>query len=368
MGGGPYKEHILVALPVNEPTTEIEKLKARFPGVEVVYAQAGADGIPVELYKPATILFTLFGYRSQALPPNPHVDAPNLKYVHFYSAGVNFAVNHPIYTHTSIPLTSANGVHGPQISEWLIMTRLAAARNYDALHDAQRDHVWAKTAYHDKSFSNYQDQVSQRVGVLGYGAIGRQTARVAVNMGMTVVAYTASPKTTPESRRDDGFIVPGTGDPDGSYPSEWYSGTDKASLHRFLAADLDWVVVSVPLTPATKHLLGHEEFKILSKRNAFISNISRGDIIDQDALIEAVKKPEKGGKGWLRGAALDVTSPEPLPSESELWDLDGVTITPHISGLTTRYTERCFEILSLNIERREKGEKLINEVNRKRGY
>ena len=121
---------------------------------------------------------------------------------------------------------------------------------------------------------SYRDQAGQRVGVLGYGSIGRQTARVAHAMGMTVVAYTASPKDTPEKRRDTGYIVPGTGDPDGSIPTVWYSGTDKASLHRFLGADLDWVVVSVPLTPATKHLLGRDEFKVLSKRNAFVSNIS----------------------------------------------------------------------------------------------
>ena len=248
------------------------------------------------------------------------------------------------------------------------MTRLTAARGYNELYERQKEHTWAKAQYTNAAFQAYHDQQGQRVGILGYGAIGRQTARVANAMGMDVIAYTATPKDTPEKRRDVGYIVPGTGDREGTIPSAWYSGTDKASLRNFLGADIDWLVVTVPLTPATKHFLGRDEFEVLSKRKAFVSNVSRGDIVDQSALIEAVKKPENGGKGWLRGAALDVATPEPLPSDSELWDLENVTITPHISGLDSRYTERCFEILSLNLERRDKGEPLINEINRKAGY
>ncbi|KAK6416591.1 hypothetical protein LTR95_017443, partial [Oleoguttula sp. CCFEE 5521] len=138
--------------------------------------------------------------------------------------------------------------------------------------------------------------------------------------------YTATPKDTPEKRRDPGFIVPGTGDAEGEVPSAWYSGLDKESLHEFLKQDIDWLLVSVPLTKETTHFLGKKEFEILSqggKRPAFVTNIARGAIIDQPALIEALKN------GTLAGAALDVTDPEPLPEDSELWDLDNVIVTPH---------------------------------------
>src|SRR5215471_4549871 len=125
-------------------------------------------------------------------------------------------------------------------------------------------------------------------------------------MGMTVHAYTFSPRPTPESRRDTGYVIPNTGDPGGTLPSSWHSGSDKASLHAFLSQNLDHVLVSVPLTPSTTNLLGAEEFALLSRsctsrgRRPFVTNIARGKVIDQDALIESLKS------GELSGAAVDV--------------------------------------------------------------
>lgn len=112
----------------------------------------------------------------------------------------------------------------------------------------------------------------------------------------------------------------------------------------------------------THHFLSTAEFEVLSKKKTFVSNIARGQIIDQEALITALRKEQ------IRGAALDVTDPEPLPTDSPLWDLPNVTITPHISGLTASYIERCFMILDENIERKAQGKKLWNQVDRKRGY
>lgn len=221
-----------------------------------------------------------------------------------------------------------------------------------------------------------KDKVGQRLGVLGYGSIGRQVARVGKAMGMDVIAYTASPRTTPESKHDKGFIVPGTGDADGSLPSAWYSGMDKKSLHNFLSQDIDHLLISVPLTKETTHFLAAEEFEILGKtRNTFISNISRGQIINQTDLITYLQKYAdndpingKDGGGGLRGAALDVTDPEPLPKEDPLWNAPNCIVTPHISGLGDAYVDRAFQLLEVNLDRREKGEKLINVVNRDRGY
>jgi lactate dehydrogenase-like 2-hydroxyacid dehydrogenase len=187
-------------------------------------------------------------------------------------------------------------------------------------------------------------------------------ANITKALGADVIAYTASPRTSPESKRDNGYIVPGTGDPDGSIPSAWYSGLDKASLHNFLKQDIDILLVSVPLTMETRHFLGAEEFEILSKKKTFVVNISRGSILQQDDLIAALKADK------LRGAALDVTDPEPLGSDSELWDLENVAITPHVSGLGIAYVDRTFEILGINLDRSQKHERLLNEVNRERGY
>lgn len=204
-------------------------------------------------------------------------------------------------------------------------------------------------------------------------------------MGCQIYAFTASPHTTPDSRRDHDYIIPGTGDPDGTLPDEWFSGKEKVDLHRFLSSGLDIAVICVPLTSATKGMFSTEEFEVLYKASlekvkhdpvlqycdegvlpagegCIISNPARGTIIDQPALIKALSQ------GRLQGAALDVTDPEPLPESSKLWDLPNVVITPHLSGHFAGYMERVFGIVRTNLELREKGEKMINVVDRDKGY
>ena len=212
------------------------------------------------------------------------------------------------------------------------------------------------------------DQLTTR-GILGYGSIGRQTARVATALGMEVYAYTLHPRDTPESRRDDGFTPPGTGDPEGIYPTKWFSGSTRADRHAFLSSGLDLLVVATPLTDQTTHLLGAEELKLLGNtrddgthRAGFLSNIARGPIVETEALIEALDK------GILRGAALDVTDPEPLPDGHPLWSAKNIIITPHISGLSTKYDERVYAILEDNLQRLSDGRPLLNRVSRRKGY
>lgn len=185
---------------------------------------------------------------------------------------------------------------------------------------------------------------------------------------MTVYAYTASPRPTPASRRDTGYIVPGTGDEDGSIPVSWHHGTDKESIRSFLSLGLDHLVISLPLTPQTTRLVGAEEFALLSENcphsdvKPYVTNISRGRVIDQDALIDALSSEQ------LSGAALDVTDPEPLPADHPLWDVPNLQLSPHISSIGREYFPRAIDILKLNLGRLERGEPLINEFKRGRGY
>lgn len=365
MGGGPASGLLLAILPFPEPKGITSNLRNRFPDLQITWvnisvadsqnAAAVAAAVPSHVWHKATVLMTFTGF-----PPKVS-DAPNLGLVHLVSAGSNQLQGQPLWTDSDVTITTSSGIHGPQIAEWVIMTGLVASHKYHQLYEAQKKRVWGK------KFGEYKvnDQVGKRLGVLGYGSIGRQVGRLGKAMGMDVVAYTASPKPTAESRRDHGFVVEGTGDVEGSVPSAWYSGLDKESLREFLKQDLDWLVVSVPLTEQTKHFLGEEEFKALShdgNRPAYVTNIARGKIIDQEALIKALKD------GKLVGAALDVTDPEPLPSDSELWALDNVIVTPHISSTSESYVERTFKVLEQNLELRQKGEKLMNVVRRERGY
>ena len=373
MGGGPAKEHVLIALPLPEPTDLLKTLRTQHPHLEITYHEASRSSDspppPPTLFAKTTILVTF-----ATLPPNPETDAPNLTWLHLFSAGSNHIQSHPIYTSTDITITTSSGVHGPTIAEWAVLTRLVESRKYKHLLAQQRSHSWKS---HDPALSNVRDQVGATLGVLGYGSIGRQIARVAKGLGMRVLAYTASPKDSEESKRDGGFVVPGTGDLTGEIPEGWFSGLGKGDLHSFLGQGIDWLVVCVPLTDKTRGFLGKEEFGVLrdgldraggeeggsgSGRKAFVTNIARGPIIDQQALIAALKD------GTLQGAALDVTDPEPLPKDSELWDLENVVVTPHISGNGVAYEDRAFQVLGVNLERREKGEQLINVVKRERGY
>ena len=113
------------------------------------------------------------------------------------------------------------------------------------------------------------------------------------------------------------------------------------------------------------HFLSGPEFAILHESNpsgTYISNIARGQIIDQSALIEALKSKQ------ISGAALDVTDPEPLPADDPLWEAPNVLITPHVSGVTETTAERCFQVLRENLRRLRDGRKLANEVDREKGY
>lgn len=206
------------------------------------------------------------------------------------------------------------------------------------------------------------DSPGLRMGILGYGAIGRQCARLAQALGMEVYAYTRSEKPTPESKKDDSYCVAGTGDPDGVIPAKWFHGSSKEAVNEFLAQDLDILVLSLPLTEATRHILGREQFEILSKKKTFISNIARGPHIDTDALLDALRE------GKIRGAALDVTDPEPLPDGHPLFTAPNVFITPHISWQTPHLFARIQGIVKQNLERLSKGEAMINMVNREHHY
>lgn len=378
-GSDTKQEHLLIALPFRKPTKSIESIEKKFPHMKVSYVNLNSPSlwvdvarhVPKELFLDATVLCTL-----SAIPESLE-DAPRLELIHVVSAGLNQLPKSPFYTKSSIPLTTSSGIHGPQISEWVIMTTLVQSHSYNLLYRWQREHRGREDpAESQRELHRVHDLVGQRLGVLGYGSIGRQVARVASAMGMSVYAYTASARPTPDSKKDKGFILPGTGDKDGTIPEAWYSGLEKENLHQFLAQDLDYLLVSVPLTEETRHFLAAPEFEILSKRNTFISNIARGQIINQDDLISALhqydKDKKEGKKGdalrGLRGAALDVTDPEPLPKDHPLWDAPNTILTPHISGQSTEYMDRALQVLEVNLERKQNGEKLINEVDRKRGY
>jgi phosphoglycerate dehydrogenase-like enzyme len=191
------------------------------------------------------------------------------------------------------------------------------------------------------------------LGVVGYGSIGRETARIGQALGMTVLAL----KRNPDARRDTGWNPPGVGDPEGTLPDRWYGPEGLKELLR----ESDFITVTLPATPVTHQMIGREEIAAM-RPHAYIVNIGRGDVIDQQALVDALRERRIGGAG------LDVFEREPLESESELWDLENVILTPHMSGSFKGYTSACCELFAANLERFVKGETLMNVVDRALGY
>ncbi|KAL4894012.1 hypothetical protein BDV59DRAFT_176637 [Aspergillus ambiguus] len=362
----PHDAHelLLVFLPVPEPKEALERIRQEFPTMQLEFFEISPDVsrltddiIPSDLLQRATFMTTAFG-----IVPHPD-QTPQLQYLHSFSAGMDHLIEKPIFAKTNIRMSTSSGIHGPSIAEWVVMNWLAHSRMYYNILEARRRHHWLTF----KEFTHWEvdDHVGQTVGILGYGSIGRQIARLASGLGMRILAYTAQPRLTSESRRDTGFIIPRTGDPDGLIPEAWYSGLDRSSLHAFLAQGLDHIVICLPLSAETTHLIGKEEFDILSAhehsatRKPFLTNISRGKIIDQEALVSALQS------GALGGAALDVTDPEPLPVGHPLWEQPNVYIGSHMSGFGKRYWDRSLEILRLNLARLREGDELINEYHRR---
>ncbi|KAJ8120217.1 hypothetical protein ONZ43_g3015 [Nemania bipapillata] len=351
---------LLILSDIDLPDGYRERLHSKFPGLQVVHsrfnpwkdATASIPDVSDEDWATVTVLLT--GPRLPTIE-----EAPKMQLVQLQSAGANYVLEKPLFVDTKIPFCTANGVAGPPIAEWVICTYLAYQHRIPHYLNNMRDGNWERTP----GAMTTSDVVAQRVGILGYGSIGRQVARVATAMGMEVYAYTNRPRPTPESRRDHSYHPPGLGDPEGALPTRWFSGTTAPALGEFLGSGLDLLVVAVPLTPETRGMLGAPQFQILAAKRTYVSNIGRGPTIVTDDLVAALDA------GLIRGAALDVTDPEPLPRDHPLWTRKNVIITPHVSGHSDSYYTRLLAILDINLEKLSEGKgEFINQVSRKRGY
>jgi phosphoglycerate dehydrogenase-like enzyme len=258
--------------------------------------------------------------------------AGNLKWYQAINAGLERMERAGIL-HRGFAVTSGAGIASVGIAEWIVGSMVMLAKN---LHVYVRQQSAAKW---EPSRSGELD--GKTVGIVGLGEIGRETARRCRAFGMKVIA----------TRRN---VQPGTVDPDCDALLPY------AQLNRVLEVS-DYVVLSVPLTGETRGLIGAPQLAAM-KKSAFLLNVARGDIVDQAALIAALKD------GAIAGAALDVTSPEPLPADSELWTLPNVILTPHISGNVEGYGHKAAGVFVANLRRYVDGEPLLHRANPDLGY
>jgi phosphoglycerate dehydrogenase-like enzyme len=314
------------------PTNIAQKVEPRLldlaPGCAVVHVDQ--EGVPDADLSDAEVL--LRWWMPEAALRKILATAPRLRWLHTPSAGVDGLLI-PEVLEREIVLTNSAGAHAIQIAEFVLMFMLGHVKrtrelalltpqdSWERGRDMHLDELYGKTAL-----------------ILGLGHIGQEIARRAAAFGMRVFG----------SRRH-------------TAPVEGVERVVGAGEWRKLLPEADYLIIATPLTAATRGMVDAAAF-VQMRRGAFLINIARGQIVDTDALIQALEH------GQLAGAALDALPEEPLPPDHPLWSAPNVWITPHISASSPRVSERAIGIFLENLRRLRAREPLINVVDKTAGY
>lgn len=329
----PFSDELVEVLNDISPRLEIQIIKTR-----------KVDEIPAEIWQQIEVLYT-----HSVIPDREQ--APNLRWIQFHWAGVDHILEDPIFQENDLIATTLSGAGASKMAEFILAMLLAQGLKIPDLLENQREHKWPKNRWEQFQPRELRDST---VGIIGYGSIGRQVAKLLEPFGTRVLAA----KKDAMNPRDEGYVVEGFGDQPGDYATRLYPAEAVNSILK----ESDFVVVSVPLTKSTQNLISAEQFSAV-KPGAYLVDISRGGVVDHEALINALNE------GQLSGAALDVFPEEPLPENSPLWDLPNVIITPHVSGVTRFYDKRAVELFKENLKLYLEGSPLLNTVDlEEKGY
>ena len=298
----------------------VDELSSIFPAVE--FCDGLEDEVFLrELYRADAVIG---GQWSEELVDK----APLLRWVQSIYAGVD---DLPLqaFARRGIQVTNFRGVSAVSLSEHVLALMFAFARGLPEFLRRQREHVWLPQAERPALF----ELEGQRVGILGIGALGSAVAERCHRQSMEVVTCVRSARPLPDHIH-------------ASYP--WTGLTDMLAI-------VDHLVLALPSSPETRGLIGGTQLAAL-KRGAYLYNVGRGDAVDTEALLDALRT------GHVAGAGLDVTAPEPLPPRSALWDLPNVIITGHTAGISPKRWDRGMEVVTENIKRFVRGEPLMNSA------
>jgi phosphoglycerate dehydrogenase-like enzyme len=325
-----------------EMLRQLEAVSPRLSIVQQTCRDAGEVAAALAAHPDVEVLYT-FG-----LPTDALALAPRLRWVQLHSAGADHLLGQPIMQ-GDVLVTTSSGIHATPIAEYVLASILAHRWQVARWTGCQRERLWPSGRWELYARPELRGGT---LGILGYGSIGREVGRLGRAFGMRVLAIGRT-----GSRVEKGYAVPATGDPEGAVPERFYPPEELDDL----LAECDYVLVALPLTPATRHRIGEAELRAM-KPSAFLVNISRGAIVDEAALVRALRE------GWIAGAGLDVFEQEPLPADSPLWELENALISPHVAGFSPRYDERAVDLFAENLRRYLSGEPLLNLVDKTAGY
>jgi len=339
-GGAPTAIALSPILSARYRQQDLELIRAAAPGARIVtLSREGLTDEPVD-----DVEVLLRGWLSSDAFDRLLARAPRLGWVHSASAGVERALT-PAAAERGLVITNARGVFSRPIAEYVLMMILAVSRRLPGLLELQRERTWQPL-----------EGVELRdvtVGIVGLGSIGRAVGALATAFGCRVIAVrrrseagAEAAATDEESRSFGEVMLERVGGPEG--------------LPQLLA-DSDFVVLATPLTPETQNMIDAEALAVM-KPGAWLINIARGGLVDERALLNALRD------GAIGGAVLDTFRDEPLPPSSPFYDLPNVIVTPHTSWSSGRVLDRSVELFCDNLRRYAAGEPLLNVVDPTAGY
>ncbi len=321
---------------------DLERIQAAAPGSRIVNlsVEGLADG-PVD-----DIEVLLRGWLVAEAFDRLLARAPHLTWVHSATSGVERALT-PAALARDVVVTNARGVFSRPIAEHVLLMILAISRHLPDLVELQRERTWQPL--------EGRELRELTIGIVGYGSLGRAVASLATAFGARIIAM----------RRRAGESEVGAGapadDPD-AFPIE--PRVDRIvgpEGLRDLLTESDIVVLAAPLTPETESMIDEAAIAAM-KRDAWLINVARGRLIDDRALLRALRDSRIGG------AALDTFRDEPLPQSSPYWELPNVILTPHTAWSSARVLDRSIDLFCDNLVRFSRGQELRNVVDPAAGY
>jgi len=307
---------------VGMQSEDVRQLQSVTPNVRVVAADR--DGLMSQIADADAIFGTISPELLRA--------AKKLKWVQIYSEGAETYL-FPEFKNSNVTLTNCKIVQGPNIADHALALLLALTRDLHQIIPDRKNEEWRRDAYHPIELRG------KTALVIGVGGIGSQIAQRAHAFGMTVIGV-------------DQKEIP---------LNPYISKTVFPDRLDTVIPQADVIFISAPHTPQSEGMVGAKQFELMKKGAYFIA-VSRGKLYDTNALVKALDSRR------LSGAGLDVTNPEPLPKGHPLWKFENVIITPHIAGMSDSVQGRKIELFKENITRFDKGEPLLNVVDKQKGY
>jgi phosphoglycerate dehydrogenase-like enzyme len=327
----------------------LDRLRTAVPEADVLqFPGATMSELPDDVRRSMTALHT------SAELPDPR-GTPALRWVQLDTSGVDHVVGSPLWQ-SSVPITTIGGVSPTPLAEYVLFTLLGFSHRLPAMLRVRDSRDWPSPAQRWDDFLP-APLSGATLGIVGYGRIGREIARMARVHGLNIIGVNRTGTVPGPDERARRFYL---GD---AAVAREDAAVEVVSAERLVdvAPRCDYLVVVCPLTHQTRGLVDDKVLHAL-RPGAVLINVARGGIVDERALLAELRS------GRIAGAALDVFDDEPLSPDSPWWDEPRVFLTPHVAGLAPRYTDQVLDIVVTNLHRLAEGRELLNLVEREQGY